>query len=279
MSVTDDNIDQVFAIENETAVVTGGTGGLGSVMAQALAEAGARVVILSRRPEACEELAEDIRASGGNAIGVAADVTDSTTLRRAAATVEDAFGTVNILVNCAGGNRPEATTGPELPFFDLDSQATNDVLNVNFVGTFQSCQIFGRHMAQRRRGCIVNIASMASIQPLTRVVAYSAAKAAVVNFTQWLAVHMAQEYSADIRVNAIAPGFFLTSQNRYLLIDDESSGWTARGEQIVSHTPMERLGAPEDLVGVLLWLVSPASAFVTGITVPVDGGFSAYSGV
>jgi NAD(P)-dependent dehydrogenase (short-subunit alcohol dehydrogenase family) len=154
-----------------------------------------------------------------------------------------------------------------------------DVFAANFTGLFLSCQVFGRDMAARGAGCIVNIASMNAIRPLTRIPAYSAAKAAVANFTQWLAVHMAQEYSAQIRVNAIAPGFFLTEQNRYLLVGADSGAWTARGATIVAHTPMGRLGAPDDLIGTLLWLASPAAAFVTGVVVPVDGGFAAFSGV
>jgi NAD(P)-dependent dehydrogenase (short-subunit alcohol dehydrogenase family) len=189
------------------------------------------------------------------------------------------LGPVDILINAAGGNSPSATTSAEQRFFDLDAEAVSGVFGLNFTGTFQSCQVFGRDMTDRGQGCIVNITSMSGLRPLTRVPAYSAAKAAIVNFTQWLAVHMAQEYSPAIRVNAIAPGFFLTEQNRYLMIDAHSGAPTARGQTIVDHTPMGRLGEPDDLVGTLLWLVSPASSFVTGIVVPVDGGFSAYSGV
>lgn len=173
---------------------------------------------------------------------------------------------------------PAATTSAEQRFFDLDVEAASHVFGLNFTGTFQSCQVFGCDMAGRRPGCIVNITSMSGLRPLTRIPAYSAAKSAIVNFTQWLAVHMAQEYSPAIRVNAIAPGFFLTEQNRYLMLDAEGK-LTPRGQSIVDHTPMSRLGEPGDLPGALLWLVSPASSFVTGIVVPVDGGFSAYSGV
>ncbi len=191
----------------------------------------------------------------------------------------EAFDHVDILVNAAGGNRPEATTSAEQSFFDLDAQAAQDVFNLNFMGTLYSCQVFGYDMAERKQGCIVNIASMNAVRPLTRIPAYSAAKAAVANFTQWLAVHMAKEYSPAIRVNALAPGFFLTEQNRYLLTDRQSGEMTPRGAAILQHTPMGRLGDPADLVGTLLWLVSPASAFVTGTVVPVDGGFASYSGV
>jgi len=183
-----------------------------------------------------------------------------------------------VLINAAGGNSPAATTSAEQRFFDLDTEVANHVFGLNFTGTFQSCQVFGRDMAERGQGCIVNVTSMSGLRPLTRVPVYSAAKAAIVNFTQWLAAYMAQEYSPAIRVNAIAPGFFLTEQNRYLMVDADGK-MTPRGQAIVDHTPMSRLGEPRDLAGTLLWLVSSASSFVTGIVVPVDGGFSAYSGV
>jgi NAD(P)-dependent dehydrogenase (short-subunit alcohol dehydrogenase family) len=192
--------------------------------------------------------------------------------------ITSALGPVDILINAAGGNSPAATTSAEQSFFDLDAEAASHVFGLNFTGTFQSCQVFGRDMAERKQGCIVNITSMSGLRPLTRVPAYSAAKAAIVNFTQWLAVHMAQEYNPAIRVNAMAPGFFLTDQNHYLMLDADGK-MTPRGQTIVDHTPMGRLGVPEDLPGTLLWLVSPASAFVTGVVIPVDGGFSSFSGV
>lgn len=267
--------DSLFDLHSQTAVITGGSGVLGRVMARALAAARARVVILGRRLAACEHVAAEIRAGGAEALAIACDVLDRAALARVAAEV----GPVDILVNAAGGNQPGATTSAAHPFFDLEAGAVEQVFDVNFMGTFQACQAFGRGMAERKRGVIVNVTSMSAMRPLTRVAAYSAAKAAVVNFTQWLAVHMAQDYSPQIRVNALAPGFFLTRQNRFLLIDKESGAWTERGQKIIDHTPMGRLGNPEDLSGTLLWLVSPASAFVTGVVVPVDGGFSAYSGV
>src|SRR5438874_2584063 len=189
------------------------------------------------------------------------------------------FGPIDILINAAGGNSPQATTSAERSFFDLDLQGVDSVFGLNFMGTFLSCQVFGRGMAERGQGCIVNVTSMSALRPLTRIPAYSAAKAAVANFTQWLAVYMAQEYSPRIRVNALAPGFFLTEQNRYLLTDRQSGDLTPRGQAILNHTPMGRLGTPEDLLGALLWLISPASAFITGVIVPVDGGFSSFSGV
>ena len=270
---------QLFSLEGQTAVVTGGSGALGSAMAHALAQAGARVAILGRRAEACERVAEDIRSSGGQALGVACDVLDRAALERAAEEITAAFGPVDMLVNAAGGNHPQATINTERPFFALEDQSLAHVLDTNFTGTFHACQVFGRAMAQREQGCIVNIASMSGLRPLTNIPAYSAAKAAVMNLTQWLAVHMAQNYSPRIRVNALAPGFFLTEQNRYLLTDIQSGAPTPRMQTILAHTPMGRLGAADDLMGALLWLVSPASTFVTGQVIAVDGGFSAFGGV
>jgi NAD(P)-dependent dehydrogenase (short-subunit alcohol dehydrogenase family) len=270
---------ELFNINGKTAVITGGGGELGRPMAYALAQAGAQVAVLSLHAKSANRAAETIKASGGQAIGIACDVRERKALEDAQEHVTQAFGRVDILINAAGGNQPGATTSGDHSFFDLDMQAADSVFGLNFMGTFLACQVFGRGMAERRKGCIVNIASMNALRPLTRIPAYSAAKAAVANFTQWLAVHMAQEYSPAIRVNAIAPGFFLTEQNRFLLTDAQSGGMTPRGQTILSHTPAGRLGQPEDLIGTLLWLVSPASSFVTGIVVPVDGGFSAYSGV
>jgi NAD(P)-dependent dehydrogenase (short-subunit alcohol dehydrogenase family) len=273
------NVQTLFNIRDLTAVITGGSGQLGRAMAQCLAEHGVKVAILSLHDETSEKVAEMIKTEGGQAIGIACDVLDRAALERTRELVISIYGPIDILINAAGGNHPKATTSKEFPFFDLDVQAVDDVFSTNFTGTFQSCQVFGRDMAARGQGCIVNVTSMSALRPLTRIPAYSAAKAAVINFTQWLSVYMAQEYSPLIRVNAIAPGFFLTEQNRYLLTDKESGTLTSRGQSILSHTPMNRLGTPEDLLGTLLWLVSPASAFVTGTVIPVDGGFSAFSGV
>ena len=273
------NHHTLFDIQGQTAVITGGSGGLGSAIAYALAEAGVRVAVISLHAASSAKVVEAIRAGSGEAIGIACDVMDRAALERAYTEVLDSFGHIDMLINAAGGNSPHATTSVNTSFFDLDVHAVDSVLGLNFTGTFQSCQIFGRDMAERKQGVIVNIVSMNALRPLTRIPAYSAAKAAVANFTQWLAVHMAQEYSPAIRVNAIAPGFFLTEQNRFLMLDAASGDPTPRGASILSHTPMGRLGEPEDLVGTLLWLVNPASSFVTGIVVPVDGGFSAYSGV
>lgn len=273
------DIQTLFNLKDVTAVITGGSGQLGRAMAQCLAQQGVKVAILSLHVETSEKVAEMLKAEGGQAIGVACDVLDRDALERTRALVTSTYGPIDILINAAGGNHPGATTSKEVPFFDLDVQAVSDVMSTNFTGTFLSCQIFGRDMAEQGQGCIVNVTSMSALRPLTRIPAYSAAKAAVANFTRWLAVYMAQEFNPLIRVNAIAPGFFLTEQNRYLLTDKESGNLTSRGKSILIHTPMNRLGNPEDLLGTLLWLVSPASTFVTGVVVPVDGGFSAFSGV
>jgi NAD(P)-dependent dehydrogenase (short-subunit alcohol dehydrogenase family) len=274
-----DDIHALFDIRGRTAVIVGGSGVLGRAMALALGAAGARVAVLGRRLDACEEVCSAIRASGGEALAVSCDVRDRGSVEHAAAELVARVGAADILVNAAGGNAPLATTSADRSFFELDAGAIAEAFQLNVFGTMTCCQVFGRNMVERGAGCIVNVASMNAVRPLTHIPAYSAAKAAVANFTQWLAVHMAQEYSPRIRVNALAPGFFLTEQNRYLLTDPASGMWTARGEAIVRHTPAGRLGAPEELIGTLLWLVSPASGFVTGVVVPVDGGFAAYSGV
>ena len=265
-----------FSIKDQVAVVTGATGVLCAGMCRGLAEAGAKVAVLGHALEPAEALAAEL---GGGAIGLACDVLDPESLEAGASQVVDRLGRVDILINGAGGNQPQATTGPSQTFFDLPAEAVQRVFDLNLMGTFLPCQVFGRRMADQKSGVILNISSMNAIRPLTRIPAYSAAKAAVNNFTQWLAVHMAQEYSPAIRVNAIAPGFFITTQNRYLLTDLDTGQPSPRGRSILSHTPMGRFGVAEDLLGAMLWLVSPAAAFVTGVVVQVDGGFSAYSGV
>src|SRR5947209_4453166 len=228
----------LFDVRGQTAVITGGGGVLGRVMARALAEAGVRVAVISLHATSSAKVVEAIRAAGGEALGVACDVMDRAALEQAREEILRTFASIDILVNGAGGNQPQATTSPERSFFDLDVQAIDSVLGLNFTGTLQSCQVFGRSMVEQGRGCIVNITSMNAVRPLTRIPAYSAAKAAVANFTQWLAVHMAQEYSRDIRVNAISPGFFMTEQNRFLLTDAETGAMTPRGQAILDHTPM-----------------------------------------
>lgn len=279
MADQDTYLRDFFDLRGQVAVVTGGGGALGSALALGLGRAGARVVVMGRRLAPAERVAAELRAAGAEALALACDALDRAALEQAAAIIASRFAPPDILVNAAGGNDPRATASPTQPFFDLDPTAAQAVFAGNFLTAFQASQVFGRAMAERGAGRILNITSMNGIRPLTRVGVYSAAKAAVANFTQWLAVHMAQEYSPHIQVNALAPGFFLTEQNRFLLTDERTGAWTPRGQTIIAHTPMGRLGAPEDLVGAALWLISPAAAFVTGIVVPVDGGFSAYSGV
>jgi NAD(P)-dependent dehydrogenase (short-subunit alcohol dehydrogenase family) len=266
-------------LSGKVAVVTGGGGVLCSAMSEALAHDGAAVAVLDLVEEAARRVAHRITEAGGKAVAVAADVLSRASLQQAAEVIHRECGPIDILVNGAGGNKPEATASPETPFFDIPAEAVEWVFKLNCLGTILPCQVFVRDMVQKQEGVVINIASMAGIRPLTRVVSYSAAKAAVANFTQWLAVHLAQEYSPKIRVNAIAPGFFLTAQNRYLLVDKESGEPTPRGQTILAHTPAGRYGSPEELIGTLLWLVSDEAGFVSGTIIPVDGGFAAFGGV
>ncbi|MCE9616594.1 MAG: SDR family oxidoreductase [Lentisphaerae bacterium] len=276
-------------LRGKTAVITGGGGILCACMAKALSACGARVAVCSLRAHTSQAVVDEIRASGGTAIAVAFNVLEKAEVQAACTRIEQDLGPIDILINGAGGNHPKGTTSKEYldpadlaapagsttTFFDLDPAGIAQVFNLNFQGTLLPSQVFCRGMADRKQGVVINITSMNSFRPLTKIPAYSGAKAAVSNFTQWMAVHFSQ---VGIRVNALAPGFFLTNQNRALLTDAKG-GLTARGEKIIAHTPLRRFGDPEDLIGALLWLVSDASKFVTGVVVPVDGGFSAYSGV
>ena len=267
-------------LQDRVAVVIGGSGVLCGALAQALGQRGAVVVVVGHANVArAEEVARQIVADGGQAIALQADVLSKDSLAQLARRTLDTFGRVDILINGAGGAKKEATTSETLPFFDLPEDAVRWVFDLNFMGTFLACQVFGRHMVEQGGGSILNIASMGAYRPLTRSVAYSAAKAAVVNFTQWLAVHMSDEYTPDIRVNALVPGFFLTEQNRFLLIDEQSGELTERGQRILAHTPMQRFGQPADLVGPALMLLSDAAGFVHGTTIVVDGGVSAFGGI
>ncbi|MFH1851258.1 MAG: SDR family oxidoreductase [Candidatus Neomarinimicrobiota bacterium] len=265
--------------EGKTAVVTGGTGILAGEIAAALAEGGANVAIIDIKPEIPISLADRFKAASGAVEVFIASVLDRNNLDKAADQILSRFKQVDILINGAGGNHPKATTNADQSFFDIPAEAFRFVTDLNLLGTVLPCQVFGKIFAAAGSGIILNISSMNALRPLTRIPAYSAAKAAVSNFTQWLAVHMAQEYSPNILVNAIAPGFFLTDQNRFLLTEKDTGELTARGRQIIAHTPQGRFGNPEDLVGAAIWLTSDAAKFVTGIVVPVDGGFSAFSGV
>jgi NAD(P)-dependent dehydrogenase (short-subunit alcohol dehydrogenase family) len=276
------NLEELCAwydFSGKSVVITGGTGVLGGEMACALVGCGANVIVVDRNPNLPEELKRPMDAGPGQYMVAYGDVLQRGSLLDTAVTIQESFGGIDMLINAAGGNKPQATTGGELSFFDLPQEALRFVFDLNVVGTILPSQVFGRLMAEQGEGIILNVSSMSAFTPLTRVLAYSAAKAGVSNFTQWLAVHMAQEYSPRIRVNAIAPGFFLTKQNEFLLTDEESGELTERGQQIIDHTPMGRFGNPEDLLGAGLGLLSPASAFVTGTVVPIDGGFAAYGGV
>jgi NAD(P)-dependent dehydrogenase (short-subunit alcohol dehydrogenase family) len=272
-------LQSLYDFSGFTVLVTGGAGVLGSELACALVGCNANVVILDRDQELAQRVIERFpKTVKGRAARVFGDVLNLESLHQAYETIKAEFGAVNILINAAGGNHPSATTKPDLSFFDLPLEALRHVGDLNLLGTILPCQVFGRGMVERGEGVILNISSMNAFRPLTRIPAYSAAKAAINNFTQWLAVHMAQNYSPRIRVNAIAPGFFVGEQNRRLLLNEDGT-LTSRGQSILAHTPMNRFGIPEDLFGAVLWLVSPASAFVTGVVIPIDGGFSAFSGV
>jgi NAD(P)-dependent dehydrogenase (short-subunit alcohol dehydrogenase family) len=274
------NLEKAFDFTGKTAVIFGGSGVLCGALAQALGRQGATTVVVGhRRMDRARQVADEIVSQGGQAIALQADVLDKASLQALAQQTLATFGHVDILINGAGGARKEATTSEQLPFFDLPEEAVRWVFDLNFMGTFLACQVFARHMVQRDRGCILNIASMGAVHPLTRSVAYSAAKAAVVNLTQWLAVHVSQEYSPTIRVNALMPGFFLTEQNRFLLLDEQSNELTERGQRIIDQTPMGRFGQPEDLIAPALLLLSDVAPFVHGTTAVVDGGLSAYGGV
>ncbi len=273
------NLLSAYDFAGKTIAITGGGGVLCGAMARAVAACNANVVLLDRDPGLAEQVLATLQGTKGRHSVIAVDVLDVQKVHAAAKQVIGDYGQVYGLINGAGGNNPKATTNPELSFFDIPPEAFQFVSNLNLLGTVLPSQAFGKSMAAQNQGVILNISSMNALRPLTRIPAYSAAKAAVSNFTQWLAVHLAQEYSPEIRVNAVAPGFFLTEQNRFLLTDKETGNLTARGQKILSATPMARFGAPEDLLGATLWLLSEASKFVTGIVVPVDGGFSAYSGV
>ena len=270
--------DPLFDISNQVIVITGGGGVLMSALARGFAARGAHVALLNRTLSKSEPIANEIRARGGNAIALQGDVTERESLEHAAEKIIATFGKIDHLVNGAGGQRPGAIALTADKFFDLPESDLRAVIDLNLMGTILPSQVFGKFLAQQKRGSILNISSMAAMRPLTRVVGYAAAKAAIDNFTQWLAVMLARDISPSLRVNAIAPGFFLGDQNRALLVNDAGE-LTPRGQSIIAHTPMGRFGEPNDLLATALWLLSPGASFVTGVVIPVDGGFSAFSGV
>lgn len=281
------NLPFEIDLSNKTAVVTGGGGVLCSGFAKAIAQCGAKVAILDLREENAKKVADEIVKNGGEAIGISANVLEKGSLVSAKKIINEKFGTVDILINGAGGNHPKGTTTKEyyesgdekndgiVSFFDLDKSGVEFVFNLNFLGTLIPTQVFAADLLEKKDAVILNVSSMNAFCPLTKIPAYSGAKAAVSNFTKWLAVHFSK---TGIRVNAIAPGFFVTDQNRALLIDSDGN-FTPRSRKILNSTPMGRFGETEELTGTLLWLLSSGATFVNGVVVPVDGGFSAYSGV
>lgn len=269
---------KLFDLKNKVALVTGGAGVLGSTMARSLAEAGVKVAIMGRTAAKLDKTVAEFKADGLEAMALPADVLKQEALEAARSTLEDKWGALHILINAAGGNAPEATIGPDKHPFDLSIEAFTRVNALNLQGTVLPTLVFGPLMAKSEKASIINISSMASPQAITRVVAYSTGKAAIDNFTRWMAVELAKRHGAQMRVNAIAPGFFIADQNRRLLLE-ENGELTARGKTIIDNTPMGRFGEAEELCGIVHWLSSDASGFVTGTVIPVDGGFSAFSGV
>jgi len=271
-------INELFSIQNKVSVITGGAGILGSEIAKGLSKAGAKVIICDIK--GFEERKEEFKKENVEVDAMYIDVLKKEEIEKTCNKILKKYGKVDVLINAAGGNMKEATTSKDLSFFDLPLPALEKVIALNlFGGAILPSQVFGKEMVKNEKGgSIINISSMNAFRPLTRIPGYSAAKAAVSNFTQWLAVHLAQEYNKNLRVNAIAPGFFLTNQNRYLLLD-ENGNLTERGKAIITHTPMGRFGKPEELIGICIYLASEASSFVTGVVIPIDGGFNAFSGV
>jgi len=275
-------------LQGRVCLITGGGGVIGRALCEGLAAAGVHLAVLSRHRETAEGVAESLRTQfGARAMGVEGNILDKESLTEARARVVRELGTIDLLVNCAGGNAPEATTkaefvppdlAPDLEktFFGLDVEGFRKVFDLNFQGTVLPTMVFTRDMIEKRHGAVLNISSMSAFRPLTKIPAYAAAKASINNFTEWLAVHLAK---VNVRVNAIAPGFFLTNQNRFLLLDEKTGALTPRGNKILAATPMEKFGRPEDLQGAALYLLSDISSFVTGVVLPIDGGFNAYSGV
>lgn len=276
----EDFLRDLFDLSGRAAVVTGATGILGGEIARGLSRSGAKVGILGRREERAAAVVAEIKADGGEAMALPADVLDRERLAVARDAALGRWGRIDILVNAAGGNVPEATVSDASGFFDLPAESLRRVFDLNLLGTVLPTQVFGAAMARGSdpQGSIVNVSSMAAQRPLTGVVGYAAAKASVENFTRWTSVELARRYGAGLRVNAVAPGFFLGEQNRAMLVNDDGT-LTERGRKIVEHTPAGRFGEPEELVGTLIWLCSPAARFVTGAVIPIDGGFGAFSGV
>ncbi len=271
-------LDELYDLEGKVAVITGGGGVLASEIGSGLSKAGAKIVFLDLNEDAAVKAADAINKDGGEAIGMKSNVLDIDDLKEVKDKVLANFGKVDILLNAAGGNMPGATISPDKTIFDLDITDLDKVTNLNFKGTVLPSMVFGEVMAKQNSGNIINISSMAALQAITRVVGYSASKAAVTNFTAWMAMELAMKFEGNIRVNAIAPGFFIGNQNRALLINEDGT-YTERGQKVINNTPMGRFGEAKELVGAVLFLASESATFVTGVVLPIDGGFSTFSGV
>lgn len=267
-----------FDISGQVAVITGAGGIICGVMAREMAKKGAKVALLDLFVESAQKIADEINAAGGDAIAVKANVLDRASLEEARDAVVAKYGHIDILINGAGGNKKQATVSPELDFFHLDVDAFKWVFDLNVTGAVLTTMVFGELLAKQGSGNVINIASMATYHPLTNTVAYCGAKAAVANFTEWMATHFNQNYSKNIRVNAIAPGFLLTTQNRFLMQKEDGTP-TDRGQRVLNKTPMGRYGDPEEMAGPVIWLCSEAASFVNGAVIPVDGGFSSFWGI
>ena len=266
-----------FDISGKVFAITGASGVLCGEMAREISACGAKVAILDMNVEAGKVVEDEIKANGGEAVTVFCNVLKKESIEEACEKVVEAFGRVDVLINGAGGAKKTATVSPELSFFDITDSALNDTMSLNFTGTVLCSQVFGKQMQKQDSGCIINIASMSAVHPLTNAIAYSAAKASVLNFTEWLATYMSLNVSKNIRVNAIAPGFLIGNQNRFLLIDEKTGESTPRGAHILQQTPMGRYGTPDELVGAIVFLASDAASFITGSMIPIDGGFLVYS--
>ncbi|WP_299158140.1 SDR family oxidoreductase [uncultured Eudoraea sp.] len=271
-------MSELFSVDDKIIVISGATGVLGSAMTAYLAEQGARVVALGRNPDKINALIAENKGNRHKVFPLIADVTNERDLERAKLELENEFGKIDVLVNLAGGNMAGAVITPEQTILDARIDELNKVMELNYLGSFLPIKTFLPLFLKDLKGSIINISSMAAQRPITRVLGYGSAKAAIDNLTKWLAIEFCSKHSADLRVNAIAPGFFLTEQNRTLLTETDGK-LTKRGRQIIENTPMGRFGNPDELFGVLQWLSSDASKFVTGTIIPVDGGFNAYSGV
>ncbi len=272
-------LDKLFELKNKVVVITGASGSIGGEISASLAERGCRVALLCNQNQPDDSIIQRIKDSKSEFALYKCDVTSKDGLKVSKNRIKKEFGYIDGLINCAGGNHPKATTSLENSFFKISKESFEWVTKLNLMGTVLPCQIFGEEFTKNKKGNIINISSMAAIRPLTKIPAYSSSKAAINSFTRWLSVYMVKEYSINIRVNAISPGFFIGKQNRYLLIDKDTGNLTKRGKSIIENTPMGKFGEPKQLISTVVWLLSDHSDFVTGVLIPVDGGFDAFGGV